>query len=91
MITVKAFPNTYMKSCSYCIYDEDSKEAYVIDPGDFNPIAEFLIKLGCKLLGIFITHCHIDHVYGLNDLYNAYPSVSIYCSEETFKGLKNER
>lgn len=91
MIKVQAFQNTYMKSCSYCIFDDNTQEAYVIDPGDFKPIVDFLTSNGCNLFGIFITHCHIDHVYGLNDLYNAYPSANIYCSEETSKGLKNER
>lgn len=91
MIEVKAFNNTYMKSCSYCIYDDNTKEAYIVDPGDSECIMAFVSDKSLHPQGIFITHCHIDHVYGLNEVHKAYPQAKIYCSEETYKGIKNER
>ena len=54
----------------YVIFDEDSKEIMVIDPaGDIDKI-EDLIKnvFKGKLKYIYLTHCHGDHIAGVNEL-----------------------
>jgi len=54
----------------YVIFDEDSKEIMVIDPaGDVDKI-EDLIKnvFKGKLKYIYLTHCHGDHIAGVNEL-----------------------
>lgn len=58
------------KTNCYLIFDEDSKEIMVIDPaGDADKI-ENAIKEEFKgnLKYIYITHCHGDHIAGVNDL-----------------------
>ena len=55
----------------YIIVDEESKEAMVIDPaGDVDKIVELLDILHGKLKYIYLTHCHGDHILGVNDLKN---------------------
>lgn len=55
----------------YIIYDEESKEIMVIDPaGDSNKIFEMINILKGKLKYIYLTHCHGDHIGGVNDLKN---------------------
>ena len=55
----------------YIIVDEESKEAMVIDPaGDADKIAELLDILQGKLKYIYLTHCHGDHILGVNDSKN---------------------
>lgn len=53
----------------YIVQDEDSKEALVIDPGgEIDKIMDMINTLEAKLKYIFLTHCHADHAYGVNDL-----------------------
>jgi len=37
-----------------------------------------------------LTHCHQDHIYGLPYVMVKYPQAKIYCSQATYKGLKND-
>ena len=58
------------KTNCYIIFDEESKEIMVIDPaGDVDKI-ENLIKEVFKgsLKYIYLTHCHGDHIAGVNEL-----------------------
>ena len=46
----------------YIVYDETSKAAVVIDPGDEAALVEARIKaLGLRVLAILLTHGHFDH------------------------------
>ena len=57
----------------YIIQDEESKETMVIDPaGDVNKIVEMLDILQAKLKYIYLTHCHGDHIGGVNELKQEY-------------------
>ena len=60
------------KTNCYIIFEEKSKEIMVIDPaGDIDEI-ENLIKnvFKGKLKYIYLTHCHGDHIGGVNELKN---------------------
>ena len=62
-------PQKGLKTNSYVICDEKSKEAMVIDPGgEPERIAETLDILGANLKYIFLTHCHADHIGGISEL-----------------------
>ncbi|MCI8486594.1 MAG: MBL fold metallo-hydrolase [Clostridia bacterium] len=53
----------------YIVQDENSKETMVIDPGaEADKIIEMLDVLGANLKYIYLTHCHGDHIGGVNDL-----------------------
>ena len=65
VITIK---NSVLQSCSFLLYKEEEQEAILIDCGDVQPIWDELNNRGLRLVGIFITHCHYDHIYGLNAL-----------------------
>lgn len=54
----------------YIVFDEESKEAMVIDPaGDTEKIVEMLDILKANLKYIYITHCHGDHIGGVKRLH----------------------
>lgn len=53
----------------YIIVDETQKKAMVIDPaGEVPKIIEILDTLGAELVYIYLTHCHADHINGVNEL-----------------------
>lgn len=57
----------------YIVQDEKSKETMVIDPaGDVDKIVEMLDILQAKLKYIYLTHCHGDHIGGVNELKQKY-------------------
>lgn len=55
-----------MLQCNCSIFgDEESREAFVIDPGDnIEGILAILAKHDLKVKAIVITHAHIDHIGG---------------------------
>ena len=66
VIPLKAFTDNY-------IWALVSKESvYVVDPGDANPVLEFLHENNFTLEGILITHHHFDHTGGIKTLTNKY-------------------
>ena len=53
----------------YIVQDEETKEAMVIDPGgEVDKIIEMLNTLEAKVKYILLTHCHADHIAGVNEL-----------------------
>lgn len=55
----------------YIVLDEETKQAMVIDPaGEVEKIEEMLNILKAQLKYIYVTHCHIDHIAGVNELKN---------------------
>lgn len=53
----------------YIITDENTKEAMVIDPaGEVDKIVEMLEILQANVKYIYITHCHGDHIGGVEEL-----------------------
>jgi hydroxyacylglutathione hydrolase len=68
--------------CNCSIFgDEATREAVVIDPGDeIGKIKEALDKHQLKVKAIVITHGHIDHVLGANQL-RALSGAPVYLNE----------
>lgn len=53
----------------YIIQDGLSGETMVIDPGgEVSKIIDMLDAIGAKLKYIYLTHCHADHINGVNEL-----------------------
>ena len=54
----------------YILWDEQTKDAAVIDPGaSGQKIADFLTASGLTLRMILLTHSHYDHIRGLRQLH----------------------
>ena len=57
----------------YIIFDEKSKETMIIDPaGQVNKIVKMLDILKGNLKYIYLTHCHGDHIGGVQELKEKY-------------------
>ena len=51
---------------------EDGRHAVAVDPGDAQPVHDFLAKTGLTLTAVLATHHHADHVGGLPELAQRY-------------------
>lgn len=51
---------------TYLVYDEKTKNAVVVDPGNEAPSIDTVIEEeGLKLTDMILTHAHIDHILGI--------------------------
>ena len=81
---LKAFTDNY-------IWALVSKESvYVVDPGDPNPVLDFLSENNFILEGILITHHHYDHTGGIKTLTDRY-DVPVYGPvNDSIEGITHE-
>ena len=84
---VNQFTNSILSSNSYVIFKEEEKGVWVVDPGDSLQISNWLKDYDKTIKGILVTHYHIDHIYGVNDLCEEYRELKIYASKQSLIGL----
>jgi hydroxyacylglutathione hydrolase len=76
VVPVRAFKDNYVWTL------RDARHAAVVDPGDAQPVLDYLAREKLKLVAILATHHHPDHVGGVAQLLEKY-KVPVY-------GPKNE-
>lgn len=70
MLSVKQFSFNHFQTNCYVLWDEATKECFIIDPtpetsGEEQRLALFIDQNGLKVTRILLTHAHIDHIAGL--------------------------
>jgi len=66
---IKVDMSTGEQTNCYIVADEYTKEAMVIDPGgNVDKIKNMISVLGVNIKYIYITHCHGDHIGGVDEL-----------------------
>ncbi len=84
-------PNNGLTNC-YIVQDSISGEAIVIDPGgEVNKITEMLDAIKAKVKYIYLTHCHGDHIGGVNELKELYTDAQILIHRDDDDGLKDDK
>lgn len=79
-----------MPTNCYIIEDEKTKETMVIDPGgEIDKIVEMLDTLSCNLKYIYLTHCHADHIFGVNEL-RSLKGGSVLIHRDDYDGLESD-
>lgn len=76
--------NSLLQSATYLIGN------YLIDCGDGDAILKKAEENSIVIKGIFLTHCHEDHIYGIPKVLKRFPHAKLYCSSMTHKGLKDD-
>lgn len=76
MLRVERYINTLLGSNSWII--SLNKEAFLVDCGDFMNI---FCKYPYSFKGVFLTHTHVDHIYGLEKFLGKFPQSIVYTSD----------
>lgn len=65
----------------FVLHDPATQTAAVVDPAVAQPVLECLVTLQAKLVAIFNTHHHSDHVGGNLELLQSFPGAVVYGGE----------
>ncbi len=79
MVTV--IVNSLFTSTTNIIVPDGSQSAWIVDCGDEDKIIDFLRIGDLTLEGVFLTHGHFDHIYGINAIIRKFPEIKVYTSE----------
>jgi glyoxylase-like metal-dependent hydrolase (beta-lactamase superfamily II) len=90
MLVVNSAVGQVMDAMVYALSDDKSNDYYLIDIGDFDA-AQSLLPREANVRGVFITHGHHDHIFGINVLKKAYPDCVVYASEECARMLASSK
>lgn len=75
---------------TYILYNEETMDGLVVDPS-FSP--EHYIKAieekNIHLQSIFLTHAHVDHMAGMNELRKAFPKAKMYMDKRDQSFLRD--
>ncbi|MBQ7192803.1 MAG: MBL fold metallo-hydrolase [Synergistaceae bacterium] len=85
----KRFPLGALWTNSYLFWDEETKDAFFIDPGgNTKDVTDFIQQNSLSLKMILLTHGHIDHVAGIHELVPMVGS-EVYISSKDAQALRN--
>ncbi|MEC9483347.1 MAG: hydroxyacylglutathione hydrolase [Halomonas sp.] len=68
VIPIPAFTDNYI----WLLRQDTSTDVAVVDPGDAQPVIDYLEREGLNLVAILVTHHHRDHTGGLAELATRY-------------------
>jgi len=77
VVSVEQWGKIYREN-TYCVHDEQSRDAVLIDPGKpSSSLEEYIRRSNLKVRAILNTHGHFDHIGG-NDHYRKLYGVKVY-------------
>ena len=91
MIQVKEIVNSIFTSKTYILFCEGEEKSWLVDIGDIEPVGAFLQEKKLMVEGVFLTHGHFDHIYGLPSLLEHYPECMVYTTEFGKKSLASDK
>lgn len=90
MLKVESAVGQVMNSIVYALSDGISHDYYLVDIGDFDA-ARSLLPEEANVRGVFITHGHHDHIFGINALKEVCPNCVVYASDECARMLASSK
>lgn len=76
---------------TYIISKNGFNKAWLVDIGDIEPVLELAKQHNLSVEGVFLTHGHFDHIYGLNSLVEAFPDCKVYVTEYTKQAIASDK
>ena len=90
-LEVKQFVNESLTSNDYVVRLEDSQECVLVDIGEYTELKKHLALNNLSVQALFLTHCHYDHILGIREFMNEYPSATIFAHPDTIKSLNSSK
>ena|SRR3989339_1352729 len=87
--SINVSPSAY----GYLLMCEETQEAVAIDPGQAEPVLKKINGLKAKLVGVWLTHHHWDHVGGVEELAAKVSGLKVYAhpkDKERIAGCNQE-
>ncbi len=82
---LKAFKDNYI----WVIRHPSLDEFLIVDPGDARPVIDFAKQYNLTLSTILLTHDHLDHIGGVEDLKSYFLNLNIYGADNFNEYNKN--
>jgi len=90
MIRVERIVNRIFESNTYVISNDGATDVWLVDIGDTERALDILPRES-KVKGLFLTHTHFDHLYGINILYDTFPDLVVYVGEKGIECLYSSK
>jgi glyoxylase-like metal-dependent hydrolase (beta-lactamase superfamily II) len=75
---MKTFQLGALGTNCYLVWDEETKDAFIVDPADYTAEVESAIKEeGLRLKYVVLTHGHGDHIGGVRGVQKAFPEAQL--------------
>lgn len=91
MIDIHDITNTIFTSKTYILSKQGEDKAWLVDIGDIEPVLFYLDERHLYVEGVFLTHAHFDHIYGLETLVERFPECKVYVCEYAKQALASEK
>ena len=91
MLQVREIVNSIFTSKTYILYHEGEDKAWLVDIGDIEPVVSFCEEKRLTVEGVFLTHGHFDHIYGLPALVVHFPNCKVYTTEYGKQSLASDK
>ena len=83
--------NPDFDSNSYVLEPSDSPFCWVIDFGFVGNLDQLSKAFDKPVAGVFLTHCHYDHICGLQALVTLFPECELFGSPYTLTGIADSK
>lgn len=84
LLRIPALKDNYI----WGLVSTESRSLYVVDPGDAAPVLAVINANNLYLKGILLTHYHLDHVGGVDDLLQFDPSIAVFGPKNTHPAVQ---
>ncbi|MCR5034908.1 MAG: MBL fold metallo-hydrolase [Clostridia bacterium] len=76
---------------TYLVFNEDTMQGFLVDPGSYNSkIAEKIKEMGIDIIYIILTHGHADHIMGVEGFQSDFPDAKVVANVNEKEMLGDE-